>query len=145
MGAKQVRFAKRRQYGKKTLGRAHLFAKIFKRVRQRMANGKSERPQPEGMEKHRHLVTDAPGAILKIAVVKTKAGINEDSFYAGRSGSFNFPAEVLVHHHDRITSEIKVTHLTHIRALDIANDRCRLVIGYRLVDLRSVSRAGQIE
>ena len=53
---------------------------VLKRMRQRMANGKSEGAQPEGVQKGLHLMSNALRAILQVPVVETHSRIDKDLF-----------------------------------------------------------------
>src|ERR1044071_9555131 len=77
MCAEQIRFAQRGENGEERLGATDFVAEKFKRMGQGMANWKSKCSQSERVQKNVHLMAHANGAVLQIAVVKTKTGIEK--------------------------------------------------------------------
>lgn len=128
VGSEQICFSERGKDGKEGLRTAHLIAKVFEGVRQRVANGESEGTKAERIKKNGHLMADANGAVLKIAVVEAEAGIEEDLFHASAFGNFDLAGEVIAHHADGIDAEIEVSNFADVFALDVANDH-RGVVG----------------
>src|SRR6266436_4516900 len=91
--AKQVGLAQRGQHGKERLRTTHLLAEILEGVRQRVANRKTQRPQPERIQENRHLVAHPYRAVLQVRIVKTKPWIEDDLFHAVAGGEFDLARE----------------------------------------------------
>ena len=89
VSAEQISFAERGEDSEEWFGAADFFAEKFKGVGQRMAHRKAKFAEPEGIEEGGHLVADTDGAVLKIAIVKAQAGIEEDFLHAVALGGFN--------------------------------------------------------
>src|SRR5262249_6082913 len=62
------------------------------------------------------------GAVLQIAVIKSKAGVENDFFDAIAMGDFNLPREIFAHHLNGIDAEIEVANFADVFALHIAYD-----------------------
>src|SRR5690349_22901914 len=104
-------------------------------MRQGVANGKSERTQPECVEEGAHLVADANGAVLQIAVIKAQPGIDQDSGHAIASGGLDFTGEVVLHQTNGIFPESEIADLTNVGTLDEAEDYGRVMRGNHSIDL----------
>src|SRR5258706_1520246 len=64
MRAKQIRLAERRQHREERFRAAYFLAEELECVRQRVANRKTQGPQPKRVEEHRHLLPYAHCAVL---------------------------------------------------------------------------------
>ena len=64
VGAEEVGFAEGGENGEERLGTADFLAKIFKGVRQRVADGKAEVTQAKRVQKRRHLMAHTNGTVL---------------------------------------------------------------------------------
>src|SRR5436190_4118485 len=93
MRAEQIGFTQRSQHRKKGFRASHFFAEVFERVRQCMADRKTERPQPERIEKNLHLMAHALGAVLQVAIVKPQPRIEENSFHTIPVGQLDLAAK----------------------------------------------------
>ena len=94
-----------------------LFAEKFKGVRQGMADRKSQRPQPERVQKNGHLMPHAHRAVLEVAVIKAEAGIENDFPHAVALRNFNLPRKITAHHFDRIGTKIEIADFADVLAL----------------------------
>ena len=101
VGAKQIGFAQRGQHGEERLGTTDFVAEKFKGVGQGMADRKTQRAQPERIQKYVHLVPHPDGAVLQIAVVKAQAGIEQDFLHAVALRDFNLARKILAHPFNR--------------------------------------------
>ncbi|MDB6123872.1 MAG: hypothetical protein JWQ71_2865 [Pedosphaera sp.] len=98
MGAEEIGFSQGGEDGKEWFGAADFVAEIFEGVGQGVTGREAEFAEAEGVQKSGHLVTDADGAVLQVAIVKTEAGIDEDFFDAVADGDFNLAREIFFHH-----------------------------------------------
>src|SRR5208282_1712374 len=108
VGAEQVGFAQRGEYGKERLGAADFVAEKFKGVGQGVADWKTERPQPERVQENVHLVPHADGAVLQVAVVKAEAGVQDNSLHAAALRNFDLSRKILAHHFNRVGAQIEI-------------------------------------
>jgi hypothetical protein len=134
VGAEQIGFAKGGKSGEERLSGADFVAEILEGVGKCVADGEPEGAESEGMEEGAHLVLDADGAVLKIAVIEAKAGINEDAIEVAAQGEVDLAGEVILHAVDGIGTEIEGAHLTHILPLDITDDDGGVVVGRQAID-----------
>src|SRR5947208_10540737 len=102
MRAEQVGFSQRGQHGEKGFRTSDLFPKVFERVRQGMADRKTERPQPERIQKDAHLVAHANRAVLQVAVIKTQAWIKEDTLDTVTCSELYLARKKIAHRFNRV-------------------------------------------
>ena len=94
-----------------------------------MADGKTEIPQPERVQKNVHLVPHAHRAVLQVAVIKAEAGIKDDFLHAAALREFNLARKIIAHHRDRVGAQIEVADFTNVLARDITDDDGGIVRG----------------
>ena len=83
--------------------------------------------------------------VLQVAIIETEAGINEDALDAVALGNLDLPREVIVHHRNRISAEIKVADFADVLTLHVTNDHCRVVSGDQAEQFIAAIRAGKVE
>ena len=145
MGAEHIGPAQRGQHGEKRLGTTHLVAEILKGMRQRVADWKSQRPQPERVQENRHLVLYAHRAVLQIAVIKAEAGIENDFFHVVALCDFNLPGKIFTHHLNRVGAEIEIVHFADVFALHVTKNHRRVVIRNHAEQLIAAVRACEVQ
>src|SRR5208282_413542 len=144
-GAEQVGFAQRGEYGKERLGAADFVAEKFKGVGQGVADWKTERPQPERVQENVHLVPNADGAVLQVAVVKAEAGVQENFLHAVTLRDFDLSRKILAHHFNRVATEIEIADFADVFALHVTKDHRRTVVGDHSVKFVTAVGAGKIQ
>ena len=60
-------------------------------------------------------------------------------------GNLDLPREVIVHHRNRISAEIKVADFADVLTLHVTNDHCRVVSGDRAEQFITTIGAGEVE
>ena len=131
MRAEQICLSQGGQYGKEWLSATHFVAKIFERMRQGVANGKTQGSQPKGVQKNGHLVTHADRAILQVSIIKAQPGIDEDSLNATAGGDFDLSGKLILHQPNRIPAEVELANFSHVPALHVTNYDGRLMIDHQ--------------
>src|ERR1019366_1144228 len=129
VGAEQIRLAQRGKHSEERLGAADFLAEKFKRVRQRVADGKTQLAQPERVHKNLQLMPHAHDAVLQVAVVKAKAGVYEDFFHAAALRHFNLARKKIPQGRNRVGGQIKVADRTDVFTGDVADDDGGIVRG----------------
>ena len=71
--------------------------KKFKSMRQRVTDRKTELAQAERVQENVHLMADAHGAVLQIAIIKAESGIEQDFFHAVALCDFNLAGKIIAH------------------------------------------------
>lgn len=122
VGPEEIGLSERGKEGEERFGGTHFVAEKFEGVRQCVADGESERAESKSVKKNGHLMADTNGAVLKVAVIETEAGIEEDFVDAGAGRDFDLAGEVIAHYGDGIGAEIEVTDLADVFSLDVTND-----------------------
>src|SRR4051812_33768377 len=122
MRAEKIRFSQCGEHGKEGLGAADFLSEILESVGESVADREAERSQPKCSQEGFHLVLNTRGAVLKVAVVKAHAGIDEDFLEARFGRHLDFSGEIFVEHGDEISFENQVAHLAHIWTLDKTDD-----------------------
>ena len=145
MGAEQISLAQRGQHGEKRFGTAHLVAEILKGMRQRVADWKSQRPQPECVQENVHLMPHAHHAVLQIAVIKAEAGIEDDFFHTVALRDFNLPPKIAAHHFNRVGAEIEIADFTDVFALHVTKNHRRVMRRDHAEQLIAAVRAREIQ
>src|SRR6185369_11501605 len=107
---------------KKRLGAAHFLAEIFKRMRQRMADGKAQCSQTKRVQENSHLMTDSHGAVLQIAIIKSQTWVQKNLLHAAVSRDVDLPGKRIAHRSNRIISEMKLAHFPDVGALHITKN-----------------------
>lgn len=93
MRAEQIRLSERSQHTEERFGATDFVAEKLKGMGQGMANRKPERPQPKRIQENVHLMPDADGAVLEIAIIETEPRIDEDFRHAVALGDFDLAAK----------------------------------------------------
>ncbi len=143
--AEQIGFAQCGQHGKERFGATDFVPEKFKRVGQGVADGKSQRPQPERIEENFHLMPHAYGAVLQVAVIETEARIEQDFLHAVALRDFNLARKVFAHLFNRIAAQIEIADFTDIFALDVTDDDRGVVRGDHAEKLIAAFRAGEVQ
>ena len=98
MGSEKVGATECGEDGEERFGGPDFVLEAFESVGQGVAGGPTEGAETEGVEKDAHLVADASGGVLKIAVVEAEAGVDPQSGDAIGQGDLDLAREVFGQH-----------------------------------------------
>jgi hypothetical protein len=110
-----------------------------------VADGPTESPEAERVEKSFSLISDSGGAVLKIFIVKAKPWIDPDSVNPCIDGTVDFATEVVEQGRGVVGGVDEVTHGPNIFPLDIAEDDSSAVLGDLAVEVVRRSRTCEVE
>lgn len=145
MGAEEIGFAERGEDREVRFRAADFVAEIFEGVRKGVAHRIAKRAEAEGVEESFHLVLDAHGAVLEVAVVKAQAGVDEDFFDAEVAGHFDLAFEVGTHGGNGIVAQFEVADFANVFSLHVTDDDGGIVFGDEGINFFDVGVAGEIE
>jgi hypothetical protein len=143
--AEEIGFAQRSEDSEKRFGRADFITKILKGMWECMADREPQCAKPERVEERPHLMLNAEGTVLKIAIIETQTGIDEDAVESAVQGQIDLTGEILVHAQDGIATEIKRVHLADVVPFDITHDDGGSVIGREAVHCFCAGGPGKVE
>ena len=87
----------------------------------------------------------AHGAVLQVAVVKAKAGIEKDFRHAVALGDFDLAREIVVHHRHRVGGEIELADFADVFSLNVTDDDGGIVRGDHAEQFVAAVVAGEVE
>ncbi len=145
MGAEQIRLAQCGEHRKERFGAADFITEKFKRVRQRVTDRETQLAQTECIQENIHLVPHKHSAVLQIAVIKAKAGIDEDFLDAIALSTFNLPREKFSQHRNRVGAQIEISHLADVFPSNVANDDGCIMGGDHAKDFLGSRSAGEVQ
>lgn len=145
VGAEEVGLAEGGENGEEGFGATDFLAKELEGVGQGVADGKTKGAKAKGVEEDLHLMADAGGAVLEIAVVEAEAGVEEKFGGAASLGAFDKAGEMVAHGGNDIGAEGEVADGAGVFALDVAEDEGGVVRGDEMEKVVRGGVAGPIE
>src|SRR4051812_45558261 len=85
------------------------------------------------------------GAVLQVAIVKSKAGIDHDLLDAAFRSEFGLSAEIVNHQFHRVAPKIELRDLAHVWPLDVADNDRGAMRGDHPVDFFGAARSSEID